>query len=161
MPIGSIAYTFARADWAVVDPDRATASLVGDFPRPRAVRAVPRAVDGGMLGQVHRVRARMCTLPHGRPTGVPRSPFVRSRRLLHGRIGPWSTPTVPQPRWSGISLGQEPFGPCRAQSTVGCSAKCPVWVPECARCPMAGLKGCPEALWCDGVDFCTGGLGRA
>src|SRR4051812_5370454 len=123
-------------------------------------RVEARVVDDAKLVPKPRVRARMCTLPHGRPNGVPKRHLVRSRRLLHGRIWPWSTPTVPQPRWSGISFGQEPFGPCRAQSMVGCSAKCPVWVPECARCPMGGLKGCPEALWCDRVDFCTGGLGR-
>src|SRR3954464_14084269 len=137
--------------------DRATASLVGDFTRPRGIRAVPRAVDDGMLGQVPCMRAQLCTLPHGRLKGVPRSPFVQSRRLLHGRIGPCLNSTVPQPRWSGISLGQEAFWPCHAQSMMGCSAKCLVCVPNWVRCHMASLKGCPEALWCDRVDFCTGG----
>src|SRR3954468_2417129 len=136
MPIGSIAYTSARPDWAVVDPDRATASLVGDFTRPRAVRAVPRPVNGGMLGQVPRVGARMCTLPHGRPKGVPRSPLVRWRRLLHGRIGPCLNSTVPQPRWSGISPGQQ--GPVR-------------WTKGWRGLPK--FCASPETLWFVGVIF--------
>src|SRR5881628_2400117 len=50
-PIGAIAWTFARANLAVAGPDRATASLVGDFPRPGAVWAMPtrtRSVDHGL-----------------------------------------------------------------------------------------------------------------
>src|SRR5438270_225928 len=35
-----------------IRPDRATASLVGDFPRPGPVWAMPRAVVDGMLGSM-------------------------------------------------------------------------------------------------------------
>ena len=160
MPIGSIAYTSARADWAVVDPDRATASLVGDFPWPRAVRAVPRAVGDGMLGPMPSKHARLRMSPRGRAKWVPIGPLVRSHRLLHGRIWSWSGPAVPRPRWPGIPLGQELFGPCSAPSAMGCSAHCPLRMLGCVRRPMAELNGSPEAHWCSRVDFCTGGFGR-
>jgi len=104
--------------------------------------------------------ARLRTPPRGRAKWVPGGPLVRSRRLLHGRIWPWPGPTVPRPRWSGISLGQEQFGPCRAPSTMGCSAHCPLRMLGCVRRPVAELNGCQEANWCGRVDFCTGGFGR-
>src|SRR3954470_8781333 len=68
-------------------------------------------------------------------------------------------PTVPRPRWSGISLGQGQFGPCRELSSMGCSAQCPLCLLGCARRPVAELNGCPDAHWCDRIDFCTGGFG--
>src|SRR5438270_5376979 len=158
--IGAIASTFAPSDLAVACPDRATASLVGDFPRPGAVWAMPRAVGDGMLGQMPPKLARQRMPPHGRAKWLPRGPMVRSHGLLHGRIWPWPASTVPRPRWSGISLGQEQFGPCRELSAIGCSAQCPLSLLGSVRRSMAELNGCPEAQWCDRMDFCTGGFGR-
>src|SRR5438270_926805 len=104
---------------------------------------MPRAVDDGMLGPLPPTHARLRTPPRGRAKWVPGGQLVRSRRLLHGRIWPWPGPTVPRPRWSGISLGQEQFGPCQqgpGRWTMG-------W---------RGLqKFCasPETLWLLGVIF--------
>src|SRR5436189_127448 len=123
-------------------------------------QAAARIVDYAKLGPMPRARARLRTLPHGRPKGVLRSQSELSRRLLHGRIWLRSTPTVQQRRWSGISPGHEPFGPCRALSAIRCSAQCPLSVLGCVRRPMAELNGSPEAHWCSRVDFCTGGFGR-
>ena len=69
-------------------PDRATASLVGDFPRPGAVWAMPRAVGDGMLGPMPPMLARPRASTRGRAKWLPRCPLVRSHRLLHGRIRP-------------------------------------------------------------------------
>src|SRR2546430_2450208 len=142
-PIGAIAQTFARADLVLVGPGRATASLAGDSPRPGAVRAMQCSVGDGMLGPLPPTHARLRTPPHGRAKWEPRGPLVQSRRLLHGRIWPWPGPTVPRPRWSGISLGQEQFGPCQqgpGRWTMGWRG-----LPKfCAS---------PETLWLLGVIF--------
>src|SRR5438270_13949631 len=97
-PNGAIAWTFARADLAVACPDRATASLVGDFPRPGAVWAMPRASGDRVLGPMTPKLARQRTPPHGRAEGFSRGQLARSLGLLHGRIWPWPAPTVPRPR---------------------------------------------------------------
>src|SRR4051812_49729778 len=71
-----------------IRPDRATASLVGDFPRPGPVWAMPRAVVDGMLGPMPPMLARLRASTRGRAKWLPRCPLVRSHRLLHGRIRP-------------------------------------------------------------------------
>ena len=159
-PIGAIAQTFARADLVLVGPGRATASLAGDSPRPGAVRAMQCSVGDGMLGPLPPTHARLRTPPRGRAKWVPGGQLVRSRRLLHGRIWPWPGPTVPRPRWSGISLGQEQFGPCHELLAIRCSVQCPLCLLGCVRRPVAELNGCPEVHWPYRIDFCTGGFGR-
>src|SRR3954468_17680866 len=96
-----------------------------------------------MLGPMPLMLAWLRTPPRGRAKWVPGGQLVRSRRLLHGRIWPWPGPTVPRPRWSGISLGQEQFGPCQqgpGRWTMGWRG-----LPKfCAS---------PETLWLLGVIF--------
>src|SRR5438270_347828 len=96
----------------------------------------------------------------GRAKGELRGQPVQSRRLLHGRIWPWPCLTVPWPRWSGISLGQEQFGPCHELLAIRCSVQCPLCLLGCVRRPVAELNGCPEVHWPYRIDFCTGGFGR-
>src|SRR5436190_689448 len=123
-----------------IRPDRATASLVGDFPRPGPVWAMPRAVVDGMLGPMPPILARLRASTRGRAKWLPRGPLVRSHRLLHGRIRPDRATamlvgdfTRQGPVWAmprgvvdGV-LGPMPPMLARLRATTRCRAK---WLPR-------------------------------
>src|SRR5204863_6231984 len=100
----------------------------------------PSSVGAGRIGGTGRsgrapLRLEVSTIQSSSQGPVckarPKAPYTMQKLV--------PKPDRARPRWSGISLGQDQFGPCHELLAIRCSVQCPLCLLGCVRRPVAEL----------------------